>query len=119
MEAAFEKIYGGATEKRFDPRKFFKENLLFSFLLFILIFLIGWKAAGILFPNFMPGINDQIIETVKNTASIEPKAKPKEEKKPVVTNEANKDKIEATLSHCLVEPDAHTTVLQCLHKSRL
>ena len=108
MEAAIEKVYGGATEKRFDPKKFFKENLLFSFLLFILIFLIGWKVAGILFPDFMPGINDQIIETVKKTASISPKEKPDEEKKPVVTNEANKEKIEATLSHCLVEPDAHS-----------
>lgn len=108
MEAAIEKVYGGATEKRFDPKKFFKENLLFSFLLFILIFLIGWKVAGILFPDFMPRINDQIIETVKNTATISPKEKPEEEKKPVVTNEANKEKIEATLSHCLVEPDAHS-----------
>ena len=107
MEAAIEKVYGGATEKRFDPKKFFKENLLFSFLLFILIFLIGWKTAEILFPDLMPGINDQIIETVKNTTTIGPKEKPQEEKKPVVTNEANKVKIEATLSHCLVEPDAH------------
>jgi hypothetical protein len=109
MEAAIEKVYGGATEKRFDPKKFFKENLLFSFLLFVLVFLLGWKAAGILFPNFMPDINDQIIETVKNTASISTKDKQEEKKKPVVTNEANKEKIEATLSHCLVEPDAHTT----------
>ena len=107
MEAAIEKVYGGATEKRIDPKKFFKENLLFSFLIFILIFLIGWKTAEILFPELMPGINDQIIETVKNTATISPKEKPQEKKKPVVTNEANKKKIEATLSHCLVEPDAH------------
>jgi hypothetical protein len=56
----------------------------------------------------MPDINDQIIETVKNTASISTKDKQEEKKKPVVTNEANKEKIEATLSHCLVEPDAHT-----------
>ena len=108
MEVAIEKVYGGATEKRFDPKKFFKENLLFSFLLFILVFLIGWKVAGILFPDFMPGINDQIIETVKKTATISPKEKPQEEKKPVITNEANKEKIEATLTHCLVEPDAHS-----------
>ena len=108
MEAALEKLYGGVTEKKFDPKKFFRENLLFSFLVFLLIFLIGWKAAGILFPDLMPGINDQIIDTVKNTASIATKTKPKEEKKIIVTNEANKLKIEATLSHCLLEPDAHT-----------
>ena len=106
MEAAIEKVYGGATEKKFDPKKFFKENLLFSFLLFLLVFLIGWKAAGIFFPDFMPGINDQIIETVKKTASIAQKEKPEVEKV-IVTNEANKTKIEATLSHCLVEADAH------------
>ena len=105
MESVIEKMYGGVVEKKFAPGKFLKENLLFSFLLFIFLFLVGWKAAGIFFPDFMPAINDQIIETVKKTTSRKAAVKP-EEKKPIVTNIANKEKIDEVLSHCLVEPDA-------------
>ncbi len=106
MESVIEKVYGGAVEKKFSPGKFLKENLLFSFLLFLFLFLAGWKAAGIFFPEFMPAINDQIIETVKNTALGKQKTKPEGEKKPVVTNHANMKVINKTLSHCLIEPKA-------------
>ena len=46
MEDVIEKVYGGATKSKLSPGKFLKENILFSFLIFILLFLIGWKAAG-------------------------------------------------------------------------
>lgn len=105
MESVIEKVYGGAVEKKIAPGKFLKENLLFSFLLFLFLFLVAWKAAVIFFPEFMPALNDQIIDTVKKTTGIKNAAKEKEEKKPVVTNIANKEKIDLVLSHCLVEPN--------------
>ena len=106
MEEVIEKIYGGATESKFSPVKFLKDNILFSFLLSLLIFLIGWKAAGIFFPEFMPAINDQIIETVQKATSSKPAVDVPAKKKAIVLNEANKEVIETTLSHCLIEPDA-------------
>jgi hypothetical protein len=108
MEDVIEKIYGGATEGKFSPLKFLKENILFSFLLSLLIFLIGWKAASIFFPNFMPEINDQIIDTVQKATSTKPAVNVPAKNKVIVTNEANKQLIETTLSHCLIEPDART-----------
>jgi len=109
MENVIEKVYGGAVEKKIAPGKFLKENLLFSFLLFLFLFLVGWKAAGILFPEFMPQLNDQIIETVQKTTSGKSAAKLAKDKKPVVTNVANKEKIDEVLSHCLIEPNARNT----------
>ncbi|MFW2441134.1 MAG: hypothetical protein ACN4GR_17385 [Arenicellales bacterium] len=106
MESVIENMYGGVVEKKFAPGKFLRENLLFSSLLFILLFLVGWKAAGIFFPEFMPAINDQIIETVQKTAGRKAADEPAEEKKPIVTNHENKEKIDAVLSSCLVTPDA-------------
>ena len=106
MESVVEKMYGGAVEKKFAPGKFLRENLLFSFLLLIFLFLVGWKAAGIFFPEFMPAINDQIIETVQKTTGRKSADKPAEKKKPIVTNYENKEKIDAVLSNCLVTPDA-------------
>jgi hypothetical protein len=106
MEDVIEKIYGGATEGKFSPLKFLKENILFSFLLSLLIFLIGWKAASIFFPDFMPAINDQIIDTVQKATSSKPAVNVPAKKKVIVTNEANKQLIETTLSHCLIEPGA-------------
>ena len=108
MENVIEKIYGGATESKFSPVKFLKDNILFSFLLSLLIFLIGWKAAGILFPEFMPAINDQIIDTVQKATSSKPAVDVPAKKKAIVTNEANKEVIETTLSHCLIKPGART-----------
>jgi hypothetical protein len=101
-----EKVYGGAAKGRFAPGKFLKENILFSILISIFLFLVGWKAAIIFFPDIMPAINDQIIETVQIQAPK--KQKPVEKDKVIVTNQANKEIIDNTLSHCLVEPDART-----------
>ena len=105
MEEAIEKMYGGAAKGRFAPGKFLKENVLFSILISIFLFLVGWKAAIIFFPDIMPAINDQIIETVQIQA---PKKRKPVEKKVIVTNQANKEIIDNTLSHCLIEPDART-----------
>ncbi len=116
MESVIEKMYGGATEKKIAPGKFLKDNLLFSFLLFLFLFLVGWKVAGIFFPEFMPALNDQIIETVKNTTSRKSISKPAKEKKPIVTNVANKEKIDKVLSHCLVEPDARIAFLRAFSR---
>ncbi|MEA1888970.1 MAG: hypothetical protein U9N50_04215 [Pseudomonadota bacterium] len=106
MESVIEKMYGGKVENKFTPGKFLKDNLLFSFLLFLFLFLVGWKVAGIFFPEFMPRINDQIIETVQNTTSRIKADKPADKKKPVVINIGNKAQIDEALSNCLVEPDA-------------
>jgi hypothetical protein len=114
MEEVIEKMYGGATEGKFSPVKFLRENILFSFLISILLFLVGWKAAGILFPDFMPAINDQIIETVQKQTSN--KIKTPEKSKPVVTNTANKEIIDSTLAHCLVEPAARTQFAAAFNK---
>ena len=114
MEEVIEKMYGGATEGKFSPVKFLKENILFSFLIPILLFLVGWKAASILFPDFMPAINDQIIETVQKQTSN--KIKTPEKSKPVVTNTANKEIIDSTLAHCLVEPAARTQFAAAFNK---
>ena len=105
MEEAIEKMYGGAAKGRFAPGKFLKENVLFSILISIFLFLVGWKAAIIFFPDIMPAINDQIIETVQIQA---PKKRKPVEKEVIVTNQANKEIIDNTLSHCLIEPDART-----------
>ena len=105
MEDVIEKIYGGKVGGKVAPAKFIKENLLFSFLIILLLFLIGWKAAGIFFPDVMPGINDQIIKTVQNTSTMKPEVKPVKEKKPVVTNVDNKREIDKKLSHCLLTED--------------
>ncbi len=105
MEQVIENVYGGTVERKFAPGKFLKENILFSLLLLLFLFLVGWKVAGIMFPDFMPGINDQIIATVKKTTSGK-KVEEAEKKKPVVTNYESKQKIDEVLSHCLIEPDA-------------
>ena len=110
MENVIEKVYGGAVEDRFKIKKFIKDNVLFSFLALIFMFLVGWKAAGYLFPDIMPSINDQIIETVQKTTTGKPAAKKAEKKKTVVINQENKEKIEETFSHCLIKPDAHTAL---------
>ncbi len=106
MESVIENVYGGAIEKKIAPGKFLKENLLFSFLLLLFLFLVGWKVAGIFFPEFMPTLNDQIIETVQKTTNKKSVAKSTKKKKLIATNVANKEKIDAVLSHCLIEPDA-------------
>ena len=111
MEDAIEKVYGGTIKGKFSPGKFLKENLLFSFLVTLLIFLIGWKGAGMLFPDLMPDIHDQIIETVQQSTTSKPKAGKKEEIKPIVTNVANKKIIEEKLSHCLIGADAKNEFL--------
>ncbi len=105
MESVIEKVYGGTVEKKVAPGKFLKDNLLFSFLLFLFLFLVAWKAAVVFFPEFMPALNDQIIDTVKQTTGSKKASRPKEKKKPVVTNFANKEKIDLVLSHCLIEPN--------------
>ncbi|MCK5359738.1 MAG: hypothetical protein KAJ95_03885, partial [Gammaproteobacteria bacterium] len=105
MEDVIEKVYGGKVGGKFTPAKFFKENLLFSFLIFLLIFLIGWKAAGILFPDVMPALNDQIIKTVQKTTTSKPVTQQEKKKEPVVTNVENKQEIDNMLSHCLITAD--------------
>jgi hypothetical protein len=84
MEEVIEKIYGDASEDKFSPGKFLKENILFSFLVSIFLFLVGWKAA--------------------------------EKSKPVVTNTANKEKIDSTLAHCLVKPAARKQFAAAFNK---
>jgi hypothetical protein len=106
MEDVIEKMYGGTIKGDISPGKFLKENLLFSFLILLLIFLVGWKAANIFFPEVMPAINDQIIHTVQQTTISKPEVKDKKEKKPVATNVVNKEAIEEKLAHCLVSTDA-------------
>jgi uncharacterized protein YdcH (DUF465 family) len=114
MEEVIEKIYGDASEDKFSPGKFLKENILFSFLVSIFLFLVGWKAAGIFFPDVMPAINDQIIESVQKQTSN--KTKTAEKSKPVVTNTANKEKIDSTLAHCLVKPAARKQFAAAFNK---
>jgi hypothetical protein len=117
MEDVIEKMYGGASEDGFNIKKFIKDNILFSFLAILFLFLVGWKTAGFLFPDIMPSINDQIIETVQKTTSSKPAAKKAETKKPVVINQANREKIEETLSHCLIEPAARSAFADAFSKT--
>jgi len=116
MEEVIEKMYGGATEGKFATGKFLRENILFSILILIFLFLVGWKAAGIFFPDIMPAINDQIIETVQKQTSGKQKIKTSEKSKPVVMNTANKEIIDSTLAHCLVEPAARTQFADSFNK---
>ena len=117
MEDVIEKMYGGASEDGFSIKKFIKDNILFSFLAILFLFLVGWKTAGFLFPEIMPSINDQIIETVQKTTSSKPAAKKAEKKEPVVINQVNREKIEQTLSHCLVEPSARSAFTDAFSKT--